>query len=189
MPQSSYVSDFGRMNSAQELPNDLVGSLGSLTQQAHLKSFRVARGIFLAVGILTIIVNLIGLGTAEAVVDQEINKQVETMQARGQRVNYRQMFESRLTLVRTAKVLSVALIAAGVLYLVFAATVHIYPVPITISGLVIYVGAAAVFALLDPTTIIRGIIFKIIITVALVKCVQSAIAYERERKEELAAIA
>ena len=80
-----------------------------------------------------------------------------------------------------------ALIGLGVLYIVMGMFVKQYPVPLTIAALVLYIGSAAVFAILDPATLASGIIVKILIIVGLAKAVQAALAYERERKALIAA--
>ena len=59
-----------------------------------------------------------------------------------------------------------------------------FPVPATITGLVLYLGANAVFGLMDPTTLARGLIIKIFIIIGLFKAVQAAIAYQRESERE-----
>ena len=74
------------------------------------------------------------------------------------------------------------LIALGVIFIVMGLLVKQYPVPLTIAGLALYVGSALVFAALDPMTLLQGIIIKIFIVIGLVKAVQAALAYERERK-------
>jgi hypothetical protein len=53
-------------------------------------------------------------------------------------------------------------------------------VPATALGLILYVGAFAIFAAMDPASIAQGIIIKIIIIVGLVKALQSALAYQKE---------
>ena len=58
-----------------------------------------------------------------------------------------------------------------------------YPVPCTITGLVLYLGANAAFGLMDPTSLARGLIVKIVIIVALFKAVQAAIAYQKEEQQ------
>ncbi len=161
----------------------LSGSLGSLTQSARMKSLRSARGIFVVVGLLTAGFNVFSLVTAERLVDKELKTQVDDLHRRGMQVDPVKLQEIRDSLVRSIKLLSIGMILVGLVYLVFAVVVAKYPVPITISGLVIYVGAAAAFGLLDPSTLFRAIIFKVFIIIALVKAVQAAIAYERERKQ------
>lgn len=165
----------------------LQGSLGSLTQSVHRKQLRSARQIFVIVGLLTVGVNVFGFLSSESIIDTELNKQVQDLQRQGMQVDPGKFQEIRLSTIRSAQVMSAGMIAVGVLYLIFAGTVQMYPVAITISGLVIYVAAAAAFGILDPTTLARGIILKVIIVISLVKAVQSAIAYEREARETAAA--
>jgi hypothetical protein len=183
MADNSNTLNWGRLGGTTTLPNEGLGQLGSLTQQARLKSLNAARAVFLVVGLLTIGVNVIGLSQAEKIVNADMNQQYEAMRKKGVRFEARQFHELRVSTIQTAKVLSVGLIGVGVLYLVFAATVTAYPVAITISGLAIYVAAMAVFAVLDPTQVALGIIFKIFVIIGLVKAVQAAIAYEREQRE------
>jgi hypothetical protein len=49
---------------------------------------------------------------------------------------------------------------------------------------VIYVGAALIFAVLDPKSLAQGLIIKIFIVVALASSIKAAIAYEKERTLE-----
>jgi hypothetical protein len=167
-------------------PPKINTGLGSLGQQARLKNLRTARIIFIIVGLLTIAVNVFGLGMARELVNAEIDKEVAAIRRQGNEVDPVELEKVRAALVRTVQVMSLALIAVGIVYLVFAGIVQKYPVPITISGLVIYVAAAAIFAVLDPSTIAQGIIVKVLIVIGLVKAVQSAIAYQREHDESLA---
>lgn len=75
-------------------------------------------------------------------------------------------------------------IALGVVFCVCGILVTKFPVPLTILSLVLYVGATAGFAFLAPASLLQGIIFKIIIIVALGKSVQTALAFQRERDAE-----
>jgi hypothetical protein len=70
----------------------------------------------------------------------------------------------------------------GVVFIVCAIVVYKYPVASTVTSLVLYLGAAAVYGVLDPTTLARGWWIKILIVVGLFKAVQAALAYESERK-------
>jgi hypothetical protein len=71
----------------------------------------------------------------------------------------------------------------GIVFIVCGALVYTYPVPATITSLVLYVGAAAVYAVIDPSTLARGWIIKLLIVIGLFKAVQAALAYESERKQ------
>jgi uncharacterized membrane protein (DUF485 family) len=81
----------------------------------------------------------------------------------------------------------------GAVFILFGVIIHKFPVPITITSLVLYIGAIAIFAYIqiansgkgaDQAAIIaalsEGIIFKIIIIVSFIKAIQAAISYQRE---------
>jgi hypothetical protein len=57
------------------------------------------------------------------------------------------------------------------------------PLPAAIVGLVIFITMHLLSAILDPTQIIRGIIFKIIIVVVLVKAIQAGLQYRKIQQE------
>ena len=77
------------------------------------------------------------------------------------------------------------LIALGAAYIVMGLLVKRFPVPLTVAALVLYVGSALFFAWLEPMTLAQGVIIKIFIVIGLVKAVQAAIAYEREKRMEV----
>jgi hypothetical protein len=52
---------------------------------------------------------------------------------------------------------------------------------VTIISLILYIGAAVIFGILDPATLMQGIIFKVIVVVALAKAIQSAITFQHEQ--------
>ena len=87
--------------------------------------------------------------------------------------------EFRNRVLRVSQLVMGGAMALGVVFIVLGFLVKSYPVPSTVLGLVLYVGAAAVFGYLDPATLGQGIIIKIIIIVALAKSVQAAITYQR----------
>ncbi len=64
----------------------------------------------------------------------------------------------------------------------FGLLVYTIPIPATIISLVLYIGATAIFAYLAPETLLQGVIFKVLIIAGLIKAVQSAIAYDNDRK-------
>jgi hypothetical protein len=74
--------------------------------------------------------------------------------------------------------------ALGVIFIVLGVLVYKFPVPCTVAGLILYIVSTLGFAALDPTTLVRGIILKIIIVVGLFKSVQSALAYQAEMKAQ-----
>jgi hypothetical protein len=58
-----------------------------------------------------------------------------------------------------------------------------YPVPITVTAQELYSLLQIVFALVDPMSLARGWIIKIIVLIALVKALQAGFASEKEARE------
>ena len=71
----------------------------------------------------------------------------------------------------------------GLLFVIFGVIIKRFPVAITITSLVLYVLAAAAFALLNPATLMQGFIFKIIIIMALFQSIKAARAYQSHAKK------
>ena len=163
-------------------PFDSVGSkpaLGSLAQSARGKQIRQARSILIIIGVLIIILNAFMLTTLRSQVKNEIEKQIRQLPA-GSVVDPAKTKEVEDQAVKIGTAVSGVVIFLGVLFVVFGLIVNLYPVPVTVTSLVLYLGATAVFGFLDPTTFVQGIIFKIIIVMCLIKAVQAAIAAKKE---------
>jgi hypothetical protein len=129
--------------------------LGSLAQSARSKKLNEVRTLLIIIGVLNFIVAIL---VATLLRDQ-----------------------------LPSDVYAVALgtsLGFGALYVLFGLIVHQFPVPITIISLVLYVGVQVISGVMDPESIPRGLILKVIIIVALAKSIQTAVAYENERSEE-----
>ena len=163
-------------------------SLGSLTQSARKNQLKSARGILIAVGILTLIGNLIFLALAESQVKDQIDKQVQEVQRRGMVVDRQKLAEVQENQVMIVRLIHGGAAALGIVFVVLGLAVYKYPVPATIAGLVLYIGANAVFFILNPELFkqVYPLLIKIAIAAALVKSIQSAIEYEREKASEMA---
>lgn len=163
--------------------NDNEG-LGSLAQAARSKQLNSARTILLVVGFLTVLVNGIFVFMAESMVDRQFDSELADLRRQGIEVDNDKVEELRAESIQSTKLINGVGLAIGVAFIVLGLKVKQYPVPMTITGLVLYLGSAAVFGLMDPTTLAKGFIIKILIIVGLFKAVQSAIAYEKEAKNE-----
>jgi hypothetical protein len=152
-----------------------LGSLGSLAQSAQLRQLNIARGWMIFIGIVLVLWHGFELATARDQLTKELRKQ-------GIQVFNQAEFEKVLVFVQ---LIVGAAIALGVVFIVLGLMVKSYPVPITILGLVLYIVYQVGLAVIDPANLPRGIIFKIIIVVALVKAIQAAFAYQREMAEPL----
>jgi hypothetical protein len=164
--------------------DDATGeSLGSLAQSARNKELKTARGILFAIGVLTIAVGGIAASMARSLVDKEIENALADLRAQGMVADEAAVEEARTAGVRTLVTANLVAVALGVLFIIFGIFVYQKPVPITIAALVIYIGSAAAFGALDPSTLGKGLIIKILIVVALFKAVQAAIASEKEKAD------
>lgn len=179
-PYSSPTAE----NKPSSLP-PLQTGLGSLGQEARLKHLNTAKWILIVVGILTIGVNVLQYTTVEAMIDRELTNELKKQRIGRQQVDPVAYNQVRDAAIRRVRVLCMALIGLGIVYIVMGMLVKKYPVPLTIAGLVLYVGTALVFFAINPASLAQGglgIVVKIVIVVAMVKAILAALAYERERK-------
>lgn len=146
--------------------NDGLGSLAQSSRGSALKSTRMTLWV---IGGLTLAVN--GFQFTNA-----------TNEIRGLNVPA-ENFDQVLGLVQ---MIYGAGAAVGLIFILCGIFLEKYPVPLTILSLILYVGGTAGFAYLDPTSLMRGVIVKVIIVVSLGKAVQTALAYQRERDAEQA---
>lgn len=169
---------------APELPSLAGGGesgLSSLAQSAREKQINTARAILFIIGALTIVANIIFLFVAQGQIDDLIRK------AGADPRNVPPQMQLQVSAIRLLNYcISGGFALMGVVFIVLGALVRKYPVPCTITSLVLYIAGGIVTALIDPTSIGAGWLLKIIIIVALVKAIQAALASEREKREALA---
>jgi len=158
--------------------------LGSLAQAARSKQLHSARTILLVVGILTVLVNGFFVFMAKSMVEKQFETDLADLRRQGMVIDDSKVEELREGAISSTRLINGIGLALGMVFIFLGANVKKYPIPMTITGLILYLGSAAVFGLIDPTTLVRGIIIKILIVVGLFKAVQSAIAYEKEMKNE-----
>lgn len=163
------------------MAEETEGGLGSLAESARRKELKTARGILFFIGVVTILANAVFAGMAKSMVDDAIDKELRELQAQGLVLDDAAVEEARTSGFRAAVTANLIGIGIGILFIAFGIFVYQKPVPITIAALVIYIGANAAYGLLDPTTLLKGLIIKIFIVAALFKAVQAAIASEKEK--------
>lgn len=73
---------------------------------------------------------------------------------------------------------------AGLAFLILGLLVPKFPIPCTVLALILFITLHAIDAIANPASLLQGIILKVIVIVVLVKAIQAAVAYERERKLE-----
>ena len=81
-----------------------------------------------------------------------------------------------------ANILLATVIGVGVLFFGLAFWARVNPLPAAIVGLVLFVSLHLWEAVADPTSIARGIIFKVIIIVVLVKAIQAGVQHRDLRR-------
>lgn len=160
------------------------GDLGSLAQSARVKQLRTARGILFFVGILMVAINAFVMFNAESIVDSQFKKEMDRLRGQGMVFDQGKVQELKKTAVQTVKLFAGVTVALGGVFIVFGFMIYQYPVPITITSLVLFIGKEAVFGMIDPMTLVQGWLIKIVIVVCLISAIKAAIAYEKERQDQ-----
>src|SRR5262245_32210373 len=132
------------------------GGLGSLAQSSRSKQLKQARGVLIAIGVLTIGVNAFFAFSMRSQVKTALEAEVQKAQGQGMVVDRGKLQQVEESAVRFGYMLAAVFIALGVVFVVFGLIVQKYPVPITVTSLVLYVGAVAVTGWLDSTTLLQG---------------------------------
>jgi hypothetical protein len=161
---------------------DQPARLGSLAQSARGKQLNQARWILIVIGVLTIGANGFMLYNTPNEVRQVVDAKVRKAQQPGMAVDPAEVKKVEQTLQFFCYLIYGGALALGVLFVVFGLIVKLYPVPVTVVSLTLYVLASLGLGLLNPQTLRPGAaIFKILIVIALAKAIQAAIAYQREK--------
>ncbi len=161
-----------------------LSSLTSLSQSARMKQLKSARMILIFVGVVTVALNGFFYTQAEEMVDNEIrNLQMQRIPIEGD-VN-----QIRDQAVKVTRLIHGGTVALGVVFILLGVAVKSFPVPATVLGLVLYLGSIAVFAVINPASLLQGFILpcdmKIIFIYCLFKAVHSAIGYQRYEQEQM----
>ncbi len=154
--------------------------VGSLAQSARSKDLTNARRILIIIGVLTVVVNGVQWGMVQDQVREAFAAEVKAIEAQGMVVDEEEVTRLEATTLSVARLVVGGAIAIGVIFIVLGTMVKKFPVVCTVMRLVLYVGAAAVFGMMDPSTLTRGVFLKVIMVVFLAKAVQAAVVYQRE---------
>jgi hypothetical protein len=161
---------------------------GSLAQNVRTTELKKAKGILWLVGILTIAFNGFMLFTAESQVDTEIDKELKKngtsiSEIRKLPQEMREPFEqARAKALGQTRLAFGGGLVLGILFVGCALAVERKPVAATVTGLVLYLGGTAVFAALEPESLIRGAVIKVFIIIGLVSSVKAALAVEKQAR-------
>jgi hypothetical protein len=159
-----------------------TSSLGSLSQSARGKQLKTAQWLMIVVGILTVVVNGVVFSIIEGQVDREIQNEITKVHAQGLQVDQEAVTKLRSRAIHISQLISGSAVALGVVFIALGVLVKKFPVPCTIIGLVLYLGATAIYGYIAPETLIHGWLWKIITIVVLIKSVQAAVSYQQNQK-------
>jgi hypothetical protein len=162
-----------------------LGQLGSLSQSARLKSLNVARVILILIGVVLAILAGVDMSTMRDQVKELLNNQVQDLRGKGMVVDPVKLQEIEDRAVQVGWLIDSGFLAVAALFVVFGVIVKKYPVPITIAGLAVFLAILATVAFLNPQSLLSLWLWKLLAIVGLVKAVQSARAYEQERRAEI----
>lgn len=132
--------------------------LGSLAQNARKKHLDTARNYLILVTVLQFIggIVLVGMFWGQPIPEKLKNTVIASY---------------------------IIVFGAGVAFLILALLVNKFPLPSTIIALILFITLHAIDAIADPASLARSWLIKILVVVALVKAIQAASAYEKERRE------
>jgi hypothetical protein len=137
-------------------------TLGSLAQSARTKQIKSARLILYVVGVLNLI---IALGAYALVGSLSGRPQAPAPEV-----------------LNAMKIMSIVIAAIGIVFIVLGVLTKRYPVPATITALVIYTALLAmnVLNVVNDPKQVASLFIPIVIEIALIRAVRAALAYQRE---------
>ena len=150
--------------------DDFDSGLGNLADNVRKRILKQSRIALLVIGFFTLAYVAYQLS--------ELNTEIDQLGPAMQEALAPEISQARLILYLS--------MAVGLLFLGFAAFVYQYPLFCTLSGLIIYVSALLVNAVLDSSTLYQGIIIRVAIIAVLINGVKTAIVYSKELKKEKA---
>jgi hypothetical protein len=164
--------------------------LGSLAQKARGQQLKTARTILFVLGGLAIVWNGIDLAMLPSAVKEGIRKEIAKQQQFGRViVDQKEVDRVEKMAIMTGSVLDGMFILMGVIFVVLGFIVYRFPVPVTISALVLYILATvvmvAVLLLTMPDALPAmgaGLVVRIVYIVVLARAIQAAVAYEKEQR-------
>jgi hypothetical protein len=156
--------------------------LQSLAQGARSTQLKQIRGTLLTIGIFTLIFNTVDLFA--------VPTQIRAGMARNGAAAANAPAAETIAFGVAYTIIGAGF-TLGILFVIFGALVHSYPVPITIASLVMYTLTSIVCIGLSLIAIGPGsvmiVVFRILFIVALAKSVKTAFAYQKERRLDQAA--
>lgn len=158
------------------LPSLSGGGLGSLAQAARDKSIRSVRTCLIVVGVLQMILTGIEFFTLEMQIDGAIAAELKASNMTKSDLDPAEFKKYRDAAIRNGQLIVAGLAVVAVAFFAFAGLTARYPLPMSVSGLVLYVVLQLMLAVLNPATLVSGWLVKIIVILVLVRGISAASA-------------
>lgn len=161
---------------------------GSLAQQSRGRELKKAKVILWLVGLLTLAVNGFMFVNAQAQFDKAVDAELRSeggslsevrSRTPEERAEFDEAYDKGLRLTRLIAGVGAFL---GLVFIGCALMVERKPVAATVTGLVLYLGSMAAQFALEPSSIAKGLLIKILIIVGLVSAMKAALAIERNER-------
>lgn len=142
-------------------------------QAIYTKELKSARTILIIVGVIQVIFGIYYLTQVRETFDEAAAAEVKAM-GPGYTLDPALLEQAWLDSKGKMYAASAVPLLLAVFFFVMAALVYKRPVGITLASLIVFVLAHVADAVVDPATIVKGILIKIIFVVILLKAYQSA---------------
>lgn len=159
----------------KEAPRKKLGSLATQQHQQHIKS---ARGIIMFVAIVTLIFAAYQWYTLSDII-QKFETDLAKLRNDPTMIVDENVVKQNRDIFATAKMQVFGIAITGFIFFGIFFWVPHNPFAACLTALIIYVASHLVDAVLDPTSLQRGIIIKILFVIALTQGVKSGLAYKR----------
>lgn len=155
--------------------------LGSLAQAARAKQIKQARNLMFVVGAFMLVIYGAQFMNVRNEAAQVVQKEIQAVRAKGMAEAPAAVEKERHRITLFCQIFYGSAVVLGVVFLLLGVFAQAYPVPATVLALVLYIGRSAIFGYINHEYLLRGGIFQIIVIVALLKSVQAAIAYQKNK--------
>lgn len=191
---SNIPSDPSEPGSLGSLHEQATPSLGSLKQHARVTNLRSARIALVLASLLMAFQATLELVTIDTQIEQLETKVKEEVRKQGRFmvVNQQKLQEVKDLVRRIIHIFAYGIYGFAVIFLLMALLVYRFPLFCTVGGLVLYIGYHLIIGYLisresDTFDVMKVMLswwpLKIIIILGLLKGIQTAVAYQRERAE------
>jgi len=181
-------------SSLGSLHDQATSSLGSLKQHARGKNLRAARIALVLACIIMSLQATVNYTTGDRQIEEFVTKVRQEVKKKGifATVNEKKVQELKDMLRRVINIFSFGMFGFAAIFLMMALLVYRFPLFCTVGGLVLYIGYHLIIGYLISrendsfdvmTVMLAWWPIKIIIILGLIKGIQTAVAYQRERAE------